>query len=55
MDPNVVTRYRDDFERVTFELSHLYSRADKAVSYAAPTYLADHLCEPRPRRTAAEG
>jgi hypothetical protein len=35
----------DDIERITFELCHLYSRADKAVSYAAPTYLADHLCE----------
>lgn len=35
----------DDIERITFDLSHLYSRADKAVSYAAPTYLADHLCE----------
>jgi eukaryotic translation initiation factor 2C len=35
----------DDIESITFQLSHLYSRADKAVSYAAPTYLADHLCE----------
>lgn len=35
----------DDIERITFDLCHLYSRADKTVSYAAPTYLADHLCE----------
>jgi len=35
----------DDIERITFDLCHLYSRADKPVSYATPTYLADHLCE----------
>jgi len=35
----------DDLERVTYDLCHLYSRADKTVSYASPTYLADHLCE----------
>lgn len=27
------------------ELCHLYSRADKTVSYPAPAYYADHLCE----------
>lgn len=35
----------DDIERVTYELCHLYSRADKTVSYASPAYFADHLCE----------
>merc|ERR1712129_437092 len=35
----------DDLERITYDLCHLYSRADKTVSYASPTYLADHLCE----------
>jgi len=35
----------DDLERITYDLCHLYSRADKTVSYAAPAYLADHLCE----------
>jgi len=30
---------------VTFQLCHLYSRADKVVGYAAPAYYADHLCE----------
>jgi len=35
----------DDIERITYDLCHLYSRADKTVSYASPAYLADHLCE----------
>jgi len=35
----------DDIERITYDLCHLYSRADKAVGYASPAYLADHLCE----------
>lgn len=34
-----------DLEQVTFQLCHLYSRADKVVGYAAPAYYADHLCE----------
>mmetsp|Transcript_78952 Transcript_78952/g.231751 ORF Transcript_78952/g.231751 Transcript_78952/m.231751 type:complete len:989 (-) Transcript_78952:268-3234(-) len=35
----------DDVERITYDLCHLYSRADKTVSYASPAYMADHLCE----------
>ena len=35
----------DDIERLTYDLCHLYSRADKTVSYAPPAYFADHLCE----------
>jgi len=35
----------NDLERITYDLCHLYPRADKTVSYASPTYLADHLCE----------
>merc|ERR1712118_270574 len=35
----------NDIERITYDLCHLYSRADKTVSYASPAYLADHLCE----------
>mmetsp|Transcript_145336 Transcript_145336/g.264473 ORF Transcript_145336/g.264473 Transcript_145336/m.264473 type:complete len:1073 (-) Transcript_145336:107-3325(-) len=35
----------DDLERITYDLCHLYPRADKTVSYVTPTYLADHLCE----------
>eukprot|EP00930_Biecheleria_cincta_P070373 TRINITY_DN58008_c0_g1_i1.p1 TRINITY_DN58008_c0_g1~~TRINITY_DN58008_c0_g1_i1.p1 ORF type:complete len:1106 (-),score=191.65 TRINITY_DN58008_c0_g1_i1:417-3734(-) len=35
----------DDLEQVTYQLCHLYSRADKTVGYAAPAYYADHLCE----------
>uniref|UniRef100_A0A7S0ASA9 Piwi domain-containing protein n=1 Tax=Pyrodinium bahamense TaxID=73915 RepID=A0A7S0ASA9_9DINO len=35
----------DDVEMVTYQLCHLYSRADKVVGYAAPAYFADHLCE----------
>merc|ERR1711985_77079 len=35
----------DDIERITYDLCHLYPRADKTVSYATPTYLADHVCE----------
>jgi len=35
----------DDLQEVTYQLCHLYPRADKTVSYASPAYLADHLCE----------
>ncbi|CAE7263081.1 AGO14 [Symbiodinium natans] len=35
----------DDFEIITFQLCHLYSRADKSVGYATPAYMADHVCE----------
>merc|ERR1719410_2762748 len=35
----------DDLQQVTYDLCHLYPRADKTVSYAAPAYLADHVCE----------
>jgi len=35
----------EDFENVTYQLCHLYGRADKVVSYATPAYLADHLAE----------
>jgi len=35
----------EDFENVTYQLCHLYGRADKVVSYATPTYIADHLAE----------
>mmetsp|Transcript_92693 Transcript_92693/g.250141 ORF Transcript_92693/g.250141 Transcript_92693/m.250141 type:complete len:148 (+) Transcript_92693:2269-2712(+) len=35
----------DDIERITYDLCHLYSRADKVVGYASPAYMADHLCE----------
>jgi len=35
----------DALEEITYQLCHLYSRADKAVSYAPPAYMADHLCE----------
>ena len=35
----------DDIERLTYDLCHVYSRADKTVSYAPPAYFADHLCE----------
>jgi len=35
----------DDFETITFQLCHMYSRADKSVGYATPAYMADHVCE----------
>eukprot|EP00405_Crypthecodinium_cohnii_P018250 CAMPEP_0206444538 /NCGR_PEP_ID=MMETSP0324_2-20121206/14971_1 /ASSEMBLY_ACC=CAM_ASM_000836 /TAXON_ID=2866 /ORGANISM="Crypthecodinium cohnii, Strain Seligo" /LENGTH=1154 /DNA_ID=CAMNT_0053912579 /DNA_START=137 /DNA_END=3604 /DNA_ORIENTATION=- len=35
----------NDLQRITYDLCHLYSRSDKAVGYAAPAYLADHLAE----------
>lgn len=35
----------DDLQQVTYDLCHLYPRADKTVSYASPAYLADHVCE----------
>lgn len=44
MDPRLELR-ADDVERITYDLCHLYSRADKTVSYAPPAYFADHLCE----------
>ena len=30
---------------ITFQLCHMYSRADKSVGYATPAYMADHACE----------
>ncbi|CAK9040984.1 unnamed protein product [Durusdinium trenchii] len=35
----------DDLETITFQLCHMYSRADKSVGYATPAYMADHACE----------
>lgn len=35
----------NDLELITYQLCHLYSRADKTVGYATPAYMADHLCE----------
>merc|ERR1719410_131996 len=35
----------DDLQQITYDLCHLYPRADKTVSYASPAYLADHVCE----------
>ncbi|CAE7237487.1 ago2 [Symbiodinium pilosum] len=35
----------DDIETITFQLCHMYSRADKSVGYATPAYMADHACE----------
>ncbi|CAE8706965.1 unnamed protein product, partial [Polarella glacialis] len=35
----------NDVERITYDLCHIYSRADTTVGYASPAYLADHLCE----------
>jgi len=35
----------DDVEEVTYQLCHLYPRADKTVSYAPPAYFADHAAE----------
>lgn len=35
----------DEIQILTYQLHHLYSRADKTVSYSSPAYLADHLCE----------
>jgi len=35
----------DDLENITFQLCHMYSRADKSVGYATPAYMADHACE----------
>ncbi|KAF2418498.1 Piwi-domain-containing protein [Tothia fuscella] len=34
-----------DLQRLTFDLSLSYQRSTVGVSYAAPTYYADHLCE----------
>lgn len=31
-------------ENITFQLCHMYSRADKSVGYATPAYMADHAC-----------
>ncbi|CAE7457295.1 AGO2 [Symbiodinium natans] len=47
MDERLVKKgYKvDDFETITFQLCHLYSRADKSVGYATPAYMADHACE----------
>jgi len=35
----------DALEQITYEICHVYPRADKTVSYPTPAYLADHLCE----------
>lgn len=35
----------DDIEQITYQLCHMYSRADKSVGYATPAYMADHACE----------
>jgi eukaryotic translation initiation factor 2C len=35
----------DDFPNLTHELSYTFGRATKGVSYAAPAYIADRLCE----------
>eukprot|EP00435_Cladocopium_sp_Y103_P023345 s435_g5.t1 len=32
-------------EQITYQLCHMYSRADKSVGYATPAYMADHACE----------
>jgi len=47
MDKRLVERKVsiDDIEMVTYQLCHLYSRADMTVSYASPAYLADHAAE----------
>ena len=31
-------------EQITYQLCHMYSRADKSVGYATPAYMADHAC-----------
>lgn len=31
-------------ETITYQLCHMYSRADKSVGYATPAYMADHAC-----------
>eukprot|EP00928_Gymnodinium_smaydae_P030315 TRINITY_DN22586_c0_g1_i1.p1 TRINITY_DN22586_c0_g1~~TRINITY_DN22586_c0_g1_i1.p1 ORF type:complete len:378 (-),score=49.16 TRINITY_DN22586_c0_g1_i1:252-1385(-) len=46
LDPRLSAKVGiDDLERITYDLCHLYSRADKAVGYVSPAYMADHLCE----------
>ena len=35
----------DELEKTTHNLSYLYERATKAVSYCPPAYYADRLCE----------
>ncbi|CAJ1395551.1 unnamed protein product [Effrenium voratum] len=47
MDKRLVARKVtvDDFETITYQLCHMYSRADKSVGYATPAYMADHACE----------
>ena len=35
----------DELEKITHNLSYLYERATKAVSYCPPAYYADRLCE----------
>jgi len=40
------TKYRkDDFVALMHQLCHMYPRAPCAVSYPAPAFYADHLCE----------
>jgi hypothetical protein len=31
-------------EQITYQLCHMYSRANKSVGYATPAYMADHAC-----------
>ena len=35
----------DEIEKITHNLSYLYERSTKAVSYCPPAYYADKLCE----------
>ena len=35
----------EDLEKITHNLSYLYERATKAVSYCPPAFYADRLCE----------
>ena len=35
----------NELEKITHNLSYLYERSTKAVSYCPPAYYADRLCE----------
>lgn len=39
-DANINT---DDLQKFTFNLCHLFTRCNRAVSYVAPTYYAHHV------------